>query len=113
MRSPSFLLKICMHLKSRLTLNSNPLVDVTNRIDEVITTRITDLGEAKSVFLWAQRSCLEAARYFTLEDKCSDYVELIRYVHMREERAFCCWLGVPLKFCIRYTYSSEEILSDR
>jgi hypothetical protein len=34
---------------------------------------------AKRVFLWAQKCSSDAARFFTLEDKCSDYVELIRY----------------------------------
>lgn len=53
-------------------------LDVTNRVNDVTTKRLEDFEAAKSVFLWAQKRCADAALYYTLEDKCSDYVELIR-----------------------------------
>jgi KIF-1 binding protein C terminal len=52
---------------------------VSGRIGDVTTAQVVDMDAAKRLFLWAQKCCSDAARYFTLEDKCSDYVELIRF----------------------------------
>ena len=47
-------------------------------INDVTTKIVTDFDAAQAVFVWTQKYFIEATRYFTLEDKCSDYVELIR-----------------------------------
>ena len=58
--------------------NGHPLSDVMDMINDVTTKIVTDFDAAQAVFVWTQKYFIEATRYFTLEDKCSDYVELIR-----------------------------------
>lgn len=48
------------------------------RLGCVTVTRVRDWNSAKETFLWCQERVLVAQSYFTLEDRCSEYVELAR-----------------------------------
>ena len=45
---------------------------------QVTGERIRSYADAKGVFLWAQKHVQSAQQYFTLDERCSDYVELTR-----------------------------------
>ena len=53
-------------------------LDVSERLNEVTDVKIKDWDEAKRSFLWAQKHLISSQSHFTLEEHCSDYVEITR-----------------------------------
>jgi len=51
---------------------------VNQQLSQVTDQRLSNYSEAKSVFVWTQRHVHSAQQYFTLDERCSDYVELCR-----------------------------------
>jgi len=53
-------------------------LDVSIMEGTVTDHRVTDFESARSVFLWAQKHTIEAQKYFSLDERCSDHIELTR-----------------------------------
>jgi len=53
-------------------------IDVTSKIDEVTDQKIEDWESARKTFIWAQKHFITAQEYYTMNEKCSDYVEITR-----------------------------------
>jgi len=53
-------------------------IDVKDKLDEVTDSKITSWDEAKKTFLWAQKHYTSSQNYYSLNERCSDYVEITR-----------------------------------
>ena len=53
-------------------------LDVSERLGEVTDKKITSWDEAKTTFLWSQRHLTASQSFYSLEERCSDYVEISR-----------------------------------
>lgn len=53
-------------------------LDVSEMENQVSDTKVLDFEGARAVFLWAQKHTITAQKYFSLDERCSDYVELTR-----------------------------------
>jgi len=55
-----------------------PDLNINPRLDQVADTKIVELDTAKQTFLWAQKQFSESQKYYTMDERCSDYVEICR-----------------------------------
>lgn len=53
-------------------------LDVSEIENQVTDSAVYDFESARLVFLWAQKHTTQAQNYFSLDERCSDYVELTR-----------------------------------
>ena len=53
-------------------------LDVSEKLHEVTDIKITNWEEAKKSFLWAQKHLISSQSHYTLEEHCTDYVEITR-----------------------------------
>jgi len=53
-------------------------LDVTEEVSQVTDRKITDWDEAKKTFIWSQKNLTASQTFFSLEERCSDYVEISR-----------------------------------
>lgn len=53
-------------------------IDVTSKLDEVTDKKICDWETARKTFMWAQKHFTASQEYYTMNEKCSDYVEITR-----------------------------------
>ena len=55
-------------------------LDVTEEVSQVTDRKITDWDEAKKTFIWSQKNLTASQTFYSLEERCSDYVEISRDV---------------------------------
>ena len=55
-------------------------LDVTEQLSEVTCKKITNWDEAKKTFLWSQKNLTASQTFYSLEERCSDHVEISRDV---------------------------------
>ena len=55
-------------------------LDVTEELSEVTCNKITNWDEAKKTFLWSQKNLTASQTFYSLEERCSDHVEISRDV---------------------------------
>ena len=53
-------------------------LDVADKLDVVTDTKITRWEDAKKTFLWSQKNLTSSQGFYTLDERCSDYVEITR-----------------------------------
>eukprot|EP00088_Acartia_fossae_P034425 TRINITY_DN35355_c0_g1_i2.p1 TRINITY_DN35355_c0_g1~~TRINITY_DN35355_c0_g1_i2.p1 ORF type:complete len:293 (-),score=53.91 TRINITY_DN35355_c0_g1_i2:46-924(-) len=53
-------------------------LDVSNQTSQITDKRLNSYEDAKGVFIWTQKHLQSAQQYFTLDERCSDYVDLVR-----------------------------------
>ena len=53
-------------------------LDVSAVLAEVSDVKITNWNEARKVFLWAQKHFISSQSHYTLNEHCTDYVEITR-----------------------------------
>jgi len=53
-------------------------IDVTDKLEDVTDKKISDWEAARKTFMWAQKHYTASQEYYTMNEKCSDYVEITR-----------------------------------
>ena len=53
-------------------------LDLGGRLEEVRGSKVVDWESARLLFLWSQGRVVASQKYFSMEERCSEYVELAR-----------------------------------
>ena len=53
-------------------------LELGDRLEEVRGSKVTDWESARLLFLWSQARVVASQKYFSMEERCSEYVELAR-----------------------------------
>ena len=53
-------------------------LDVTEKLTEITDSKITNWDTAKAAFLWSQKNLTSSQSFYSLDERCSDYVEITR-----------------------------------
>jgi len=53
-------------------------LDVSSKIEEITDKKIVDWETARKTFIWTQKHFTASQEFYTMNEKCSDYVEITR-----------------------------------